>query len=1222
MSFLDGSSFSASFSFIGLDFGALDNDPYRSRNTVASAQNAYKRGVYSESTEIKDLGSGAVFQVTLRQANATGELYAVKTALAAEPNATSKTSSANTGVFAVLREIQVVSNVVAETHPNILNVIGWDWSRSRIPVVFVEYAELGTLKDWLPTNGPSLQSYEKRKICLDVACGLNALHSIDIAHGDVKLANTLVFPNTKGGVTVKLSDFSHAIFGLSTKRKSAYPGSRLYNAPEIRNPESIVLSDRLPRSETFSFGLLVWEVLKNGTHFFERGWIGSSSTGTSSAETLGSGLDSLSNDTILSMAQDSIESWGYDGLMARAQSFSGVCDLARQESTTFYHVFTITLRDRADLRRDMQTVAMALDTFDEGRILHYSHRLAVSSFAVWEFDPLSPVSWKEQVAFVEELQFELAQPVQPNHAELAFILSRCFAEGYGVNKDLHEAIRHLHVAASLDNVEASCLIEIGATFLEKFRVEKLPKLAQNQVSKSVRSIHAKVSKIVEADKTVSPAAYMKGWNVANCEFVKARQFFWHKGTRDLAFEWTSQSIRKLMADVTDSGEHICDITITFPSLVTSYNSGKFFEVCASFGIPDLFDALKRTKNDDYSESSWGDHHEVWSRLLNAAAKAGELLFLQKLLSYKLVGDTKEWSSPTGESPLHYLSFLEQSPSEASKLVQHLLKIGIDINGVATARTWIPPFSIELSGTPLHMAIRARCRKTVKVLIDHGADPFEAFGDIGTPLQMAASLHLHGMIEVMFNAIKFKPHHLDGAVKAIGVPSKKGWYERCLSKSPKTPHDALREDMYRTASTLLLSTNVTDPGKNSEQPVKENEDIDAHTFKDYWRVTQTSRNMLDGWPLIECIAQGQRDLWIPSTIIELGLYPNTDAARFQLLAAILGIWTEDQENPLPSQLLKLVLDSHADRPHSCYWAEWISGWPRFFESYRHISPEMIELPVLHHWILQGRAKAVRILTEVFQRTRINQLVSMRDTKRRSALQIAIDEGSREIYDCLKPYKDTTIQDDICMARSSYPPSKLLPALLNMEMEEIETGHFQTISKLAAIIREESLKDSAADAIESIDCCSLWALSDALVTYAEWAIETHQLHQLHTRINVRPKEQRRQDISEACLLTAVNLRMQAIGTRSVEDLDALRYSGCTVPAGLIGFYQFEGPTETPNAQLQLERIQARLALFHEQNITWIFLGQKFRIGQPAVLEWFREQHFINPSNMVVDFDERFS
>ncbi|KAL2819714.1 kinase-like domain-containing protein [Aspergillus granulosus] len=351
MSFLDAASFSKSWSFLPIDFGALNNDPYRSRNTISNAQNAYIRGLYKDSRHVQNLGEGSVFKVTLRQATKGCQLYALKTAKldgrsALGKKGETKKSSAG-GVFSALKEIQVVSNVILRAHPNIVNILGWDWSQEQIPVIFVEYAEKGSLRDYLQFNGAAVSPSLKRQFARDIACGLNALHAVDIAHGDVKLLNTLVFVDVKKGLIARISDFSHSVFGLSTKRKSTYPGSSRYNAPEIRGRETIILSDQLALCEVFSFGLLVWEILKGGRPFFD-------------------GLDGGSSFTTgTEVKEDCFDYLGLDGLLQKALNFLPYAGLPRNDTAIFYHMFQITLRDRAEARSDMQVVAMALDPWDE-----------------------------------------------------------------------------------------------------------------------------------------------------------------------------------------------------------------------------------------------------------------------------------------------------------------------------------------------------------------------------------------------------------------------------------------------------------------------------------------------------------------------------------------------------------------------------------------------------------------------------------------------------------------------------------------------------------------------------------------------------------------------------------------------------------------------------------------------------------------------------------------
>jgi serine/threonine protein kinase len=348
MSFLDANSFTRSWSFLPI-FNELDDDPYRSRNTIAHAQQAYQRNLFRESTFQRSLGEGAVFKVSLYLHNTRGQLYAVKKAKLGHSDKSNSSGKKNSsaGIFAVFKEIQVVSHTQLKKHPNVVDIIGWDWANDQAPVVFVEYSAPGSLQQFLISStkvGPGV----RRNLALDIACGLHGLHSADVAHGDVKLANTLVFPDPCREWKAKISDFSHAIFGISLRRRSSYPGSGLYNAPEVRKRDAIIISDRLPCCETFSFGLLVWEILLQGKPF---------STCLPLYKPIHSAESSEPNLYLESQKENEL-------LRVALNSISCAQELSITERATFHQVLSMTLKDQPGRRHDMQLVTSALDHTD------------------------------------------------------------------------------------------------------------------------------------------------------------------------------------------------------------------------------------------------------------------------------------------------------------------------------------------------------------------------------------------------------------------------------------------------------------------------------------------------------------------------------------------------------------------------------------------------------------------------------------------------------------------------------------------------------------------------------------------------------------------------------------------------------------------------------------------------------------------------------------------
>ena len=96
-----------------------------------------------------------------------------------------------------------------------------------------------------------------KAISLDVACGLNYLHLIQldyIVHRDISSANVLLEDLLHRKWRVKLTDYSsvNVVCQLHTQN----PGSLAYSAPEASNP-----SLQSPKMDIYSFGVLVLEML-------------------------------------------------------------------------------------------------------------------------------------------------------------------------------------------------------------------------------------------------------------------------------------------------------------------------------------------------------------------------------------------------------------------------------------------------------------------------------------------------------------------------------------------------------------------------------------------------------------------------------------------------------------------------------------------------------------------------------------------------------------------------------------------------------------------------------------------------------------------------------------------------------------------------------------------------------------------------------------------------
>ncbi|MDQ2732859.1 MAG: protein kinase, partial [Armatimonadota bacterium] len=146
----------------------------------------------------------------------------------------------------------------ALSHPNIVTIfkVGEDNGRHFIAM---EYLEGDTLRTLLQVGG-SLPLTRALEICAQVCDALDYAHQRGIVHRDVKPDNIQILPDG----TAKLTDFGIARLGNEPGITQA---GQVFGTPSYMSPEQIAGKPVDQRSDVFSLGVVLYEILTSRKPF-------------------------------------------------------------------------------------------------------------------------------------------------------------------------------------------------------------------------------------------------------------------------------------------------------------------------------------------------------------------------------------------------------------------------------------------------------------------------------------------------------------------------------------------------------------------------------------------------------------------------------------------------------------------------------------------------------------------------------------------------------------------------------------------------------------------------------------------------------------------------------------------------------------------------------------------------------------------------------------------
>ncbi|ESW27527.2 hypothetical protein PHAVU_003G199900 [Phaseolus vulgaris] len=143
-------------------------------------------------------------------------------------------------------------------HPNIITFV----AACKKPPVFciiTEYLSGGSLRKYLIQEGPhSVPHNLVLKLALDIARGMQYLHSQGILHRDLKSENLLLGED----LCVKVADFGISCLESQTGSAKGFTGTYRWMAPEM-----IKEKRHTKKVDVYSFAIVLWEILTGLTPF-------------------------------------------------------------------------------------------------------------------------------------------------------------------------------------------------------------------------------------------------------------------------------------------------------------------------------------------------------------------------------------------------------------------------------------------------------------------------------------------------------------------------------------------------------------------------------------------------------------------------------------------------------------------------------------------------------------------------------------------------------------------------------------------------------------------------------------------------------------------------------------------------------------------------------------------------------------------------------------------
>jgi len=317
--------------------------------------------------------------------------------------------------------------------------------------------------------------------------------------------------------------------------------------------------------------------------------------------------------------------------------------------------------------------------------------------------------------------------------EAAFELSYCYADGFGTEISLPEALKWMRFAAENGLARAqAAIIPLYESAVQEIPTD-MPSLTwlYNGMMKGSFEASSRLRTLYPTLHTLAREVYLR------CERGIGRGFWIDQHPDKIWPVGDLQSLIEILSAEGFSKGHV---------RANDHYGDTLLHLTAATGYPETVLYLCRE-----FEHPVNAQNDLGETALLAACRSGCLSTIQILLAN---GADSTIATELNAVPLHWIMAF-QSDEEATSVCELLLcsTSTIEVRSKSQQLTYESCTPLWFCGTPLHWAVTARNIAAVKALLSHEASPTSQNSRNETPIQAAAALNFHAALRLMLPRCK-------------------------------------------------------------------------------------------------------------------------------------------------------------------------------------------------------------------------------------------------------------------------------------------------------------------------------------------------------------------------------------------------------------------------------------------------------------------------------------